>query len=267
MLNSTVTRLKVSFLVVCFFSFATYAETGGFKERIIWKDIPIKLSLKVGQERVIHFPKPGFVRVGIPGKLNNTVLRTQILGSNVYWLAKQPFSSERIQVINPESGESYLFDLEASIESTSTNPVEIVSSKAALHPNDSASHYSAKQNTSQRIDYVTLTRYASQQMYAPTRLVKKIPGVNRVPIDTTMSRPLVRGLHIEATPLVQWKGGGYYVSAVKLKNLTDHAVTLDPRELRGPWLTATFQHARLQPRGHEADTTCVYLVSAQPFKL
>lgn len=33
-------------------------------ERIEWKKIPIKLNLKVGHERLIHFPSP--VKVGLP---------------------------------------------------------------------------------------------------------------------------------------------------------------------------------------------------------
>jgi hypothetical protein len=44
-----------------------------------------------------------------------------------------------------------------------------------------------------------------------------------------------------------------------------HPQILDPRDLRGAWLTATFQHHRLLPKGDEADTTAVYLISARPF--
>jgi len=40
---------------------------------------------------------------------------------------------------------------------------------------------------------------------------------------------------------------------------------LDPRQLRGNWLAATFQHARLLPVGGVADSTAVYLISALPF--
>jgi hypothetical protein len=31
-------------------------------------------------------------------------------------------------------------------------------------------------------------------------------------------------------------------------------------------VAATFQHARLFPKGDEADTTAVYLISAKPFE-
>ena len=75
----------------------------------------------------------------------------------------------------------------------------------------------------------------------------------------------MRGGVIEATPLTTWRGGERYVTAVKLRNVTNAPIALDPRELRGQWLAATLQHARLLPQGDEADTTCVYLISARPF--
>ena len=98
----------------------------------------------------------------------------------------------------------------------------------------------------------------------PSRLVKDRPGVVRVPVARDAVE-LVHGGTIEATPLVAWRANGLYVTAVKLTNRTEQPQTLDPRDLRGAWLTATFQHHRLLPKGDEADTTAVYLISARPF--
>ena len=77
---------------------------------------------------------------------------------------------------------------------------------------------------------------------------------------------LVRGGAIDARPLVAWRAGDLYVTAVRLCNRTSQARILDPRDLRGAWLTATFQHHRLLPAGDEADSTAVYLISARPFE-
>ena len=112
--------------------------------------------------------------------------------------------------------------------------------------------------------YIKLTRFAAQQLYAPARLIKNPPGMVRVSV-TRDPVDLLRGGTIEATPLVAWRAGGLYVTAVKLTNRTEQPQTLDPRDLRGTWLTATFQHHRLLPKGDEADTTAVYLISARPF--
>jgi integrating conjugative element protein (TIGR03749 family) len=114
------------------------------------------------------------------------------------------------------------------------------------------------------LGYAALTRYAAQQLYAPTRLIPRQPGevaipVNPEPVD------LVLGGKIEAVPVAAWKAGLRYVTAVKLINRTQSPVVLDPRELRGSWLAATFQHNRLLPAGSEADTTAVYLVSDRRF--
>ena len=70
---------------------------------------------------------------------------------------------------------------------------------------------------------------------------------------------------VEATPLMAWRAGTLYLTAVKLRNRSNTAQVLDPRLLRGNWLTATLQHARLLPAGNVADSTAVYLISAQPF--
>jgi integrating conjugative element protein (TIGR03749 family) len=113
--------------------------------------------------------------------------------------------------------------------------------------------------------YVTLTRFAAQQLYAPARLLHDLPGVVRVPVRREPVR-LVRGVPIEASPLVAWRASGLYITAVKLRNLGTQAVTLDPRTLRGNWLTAAFQHNRLHSTGDEADTTALYLISARPFE-
>jgi len=77
---------------------------------------------------------------------------------------------------------------------------------------------------------------------------------------------LMYGGAVDATPLVAWRAGGLYATAVKLSNRTDQPQTLDPRNLRGSWLTATFQHNRLLATGSDADTTAVYLISARPFE-
>ena len=76
---------------------------------------------------------------------------------------------------------------------------------------------------------------------------------------------LYHGGAVEGVPLVAWRANGLYVTAVKLTNRTEQALTLDPRNLRGTWLTATFQHHRLFPKGDEADSTAVYLISARQF--
>ncbi len=48
--------------------------------------------------------------------------------------------------------------------------------------------------------------------------------------------------------------------AVKLTNQSAQKVVLDPRQLQGQFVSATFQHQWLDAKGTPEDTTTVYLV-------
>jgi integrating conjugative element protein (TIGR03749 family) len=125
--------------------------------------------------------------------------------------------------------------------------------------------------TPKRLGYVALTRYAAQQVYAPERVLRLLDGVYQSPVPAGRAVPLIRGASVladvEAVPIGSWsEDSGLYVTAVKLRNRSPRAIELDPRTaLRGEWLAATFQHYRILPAGHEADTSAVYLISTRPF--
>ena len=226
-------------------------------ERIEWKKAPIRLELAVGQEQRIEFPNA--VKVGVPGSLQ-PLLRTQSVNGTVYLLAHASFGSNRLMMRELDSGHIYLFDVTAVEEGGTAHPLQIYVAGDSGTVKDVATGT----NDAGQPSYIQLTRFAAQQLYAPVRLVKDRPGIVRVPV-TRDAVNLFHGGTIEATPLVAWRANGLYVTAVKLTNRTNHPQTLDPRDLRGTWLSATFQHHRLLPMGDEADTTAVYLVSARPF--
>ncbi len=233
-----------------------------FTERIEWSKTPIRLDLEVGHERLVHLPGP--VQVGVPAALQS-LLRTQSVDGTVYFLANAPFDATRVMVRTLDGGPIYLFDVSASKEGGQTHPVQVfVKAARETEPGQTDLH-ADDPDMPPRYGYVALTRFASQQLYAPARLVQERPGIVRVPVA---GEPMVlmRGGAVDATPLVAWRAGGLYVTAVKLINRTDRPQTLDPRDLRGTWLAATFQHHRLSPAGGDADTTAVYLISARPFE-
>ena len=225
-------------------------------QRIQWQKTPIAVALRVGEERMLHFRAP--VSVGLPATLES-VLRTQTVNGTVYLMAKAPFGNTRVMVREIDSGQTYLLDLNANTKNGQLAPISIYVDETI-----SAEYRSAATDHRAQHDTVSLTRFAAQQLYAPLRLLSAVPGIVRVPIQQ-QSVALVPGNAIEAKPLVAWRAGGLYVTAVKLRNRSSSARTLDPRTLRGKWLTAAFQHSRLLPAGDEADTTTVYLVSTQSF--
>ncbi|MCP4997016.1 MAG: TIGR03749 family integrating conjugative element protein [Gammaproteobacteria bacterium] len=230
-------------------------------ERVEWKKIPIRLELKVGEERRIEFPDS--VKVGLPSNLQ-PMLRTQSVNRVVYLMAHETFESTRVLVRETHGDHIYLFDIVASKESSENHPLQVFIKKEG--GSNKGDDWVENGPTLPEIGYVTLIRFAAQQLYAPARLLRNNPGivrtsVGRDPID------LVRGSAINARPLVAWRAGGYYLTAVKLTNRTKQPQAMDPRDLRGAWLAATFQHHRLLPEGDEADTTAVYLISARPFSV
>ncbi len=228
-------------------------------ERIEWKQVPIELQLIVGEERRIAFPAA--VKVGVPGAVQPK-LRAQSVDGTVYLLAHAPFDSSRFMVRELESGRLYLFDVTAVDAGVANDPIEIFITDDRNTGTDVATGDDDADQS--QPSYIRLTRFAAQQLYAPSRLVNDSRGLVRVPVaDDPFD--LIHGAAIEASPLIGWRAGGLYVTAVKLTNRTRQAQTLDPRDLRGAWLTATFQHHRLLPKGDEADTTAVYLISARPF--
>ncbi|MEW8508373.1 MAG: TIGR03749 family integrating conjugative element protein [Candidatus Thiodiazotropha sp.] len=235
-----------------------HAETETL-ERIEWKKAPIRLELAVGQEQRIEFPAA--VKVGVPASVQG-VLRTQSVNGMVYLLAHTSFGSNRLMIRELDSGRIYLFDITATEDGGSGHPIQIyVTGEQSSEKDQATGGHETEQD---RPDFVQLTRFAAQQLYAPARLVKDQPRIVRVPVSRD-SVDLYHGGAVEGVPLVAWRAKGLYVTAVKLTNRTEQALTLDPRNIRGTWLTATFQHHRLFPKGDEADTTAVYLISARPF--
>lgn len=229
-------------------------------ERIEWNKTPIELVLRVDQERQIRFPAA--VRIGVPPQVEAS-LRTQSVDGTVYLLARQAFDTTRVMVRETGSGRTYLLDIRAVEAGGSSPPVEVF----VPGPSNPETSATGAETTAPApaLDYVGLTRFAAQQMYAPQRLLYEPPSVSRVPLSDEAIE-LLRGAAVEATPLISWRAGALYLTAVKLTNTTGHPVILDPRRLRGRWLTATFQRARLFPAGDEADTSCVYLISTRPFE-
>ncbi len=241
-----VTLVLVSTLVVA----ADTSET----QQLLWQQTPIAVQLSVGDERRIQFRAP--VSVGVPATLQS-VLRTQSVNGTVYLLSHRPFSKTRMLVREIDGGQVYLLDVMANEGDADNRPI-------AIHLPATAPSEPAFDGASSAPAYVLLTRFAAQQLYAPQRLLHAMPGVRRVPVQSEPV-PLVPGGIVEATPLIAWRAKDLYITAVKLQNRSKRSQTLDPRTLRGDWLSATFQHARLLPAGSDADSTAVYLLSAQPF--
>ena len=236
-------------------------------ERVLWDKRPIQVHIQRHQERIIHFPDE--VRYWLPDSLANKVT---VMSANgvLYISALESFSRTRIRVQGINDQQIYLLDITANDGDQVSNELIVMVAKDIVNQ--------AKNHTVRVVDdwRVRLTRYAAQQLYAPTRLLKGDSAIKRIPIKTDLNVSLIRGRQIDAMPIASWRGGGFFVTALRLHNKQDYILSLNfdgesesaldlSKLIRGHWLTATLQHSYLGAAGGEDDTTTLYLVSRRPF--
>lgn len=249
-----------------------------------WERLPLAVPLVVGQERIVFLDQN--VRVGIPRSLTDK-LRVQSIGGAIYLLAKETIEPTRLQLQNVQTGEIMLVDIAAMTapkDQAALEPVKIIAGDTAptrygtSKPAQKATSRtaSAAVNTSDEEEAeeddtppkretpvpVVLTRYASQMLYAPLRTVEPVEGIIQVKLDRRADlSTLLPTLPVVASALGSWQLDDYWVTAVKLRNQTTQRLSLDPRELMGDLVTATFQHNYLGAKGDATDTTTLYVVT------
>ncbi|ASD11677.1 TIGR03749 family integrating conjugative element protein [Pseudomonas aeruginosa] len=252
-------------VLVCAFAPLAHAV-----EILRWERLPLAVPLQVGEERIVFVDRN--VRVGVPASVGDR-LRVQSAGGAIYLRASEPIEPTRLQLQDADSGALILLDIAATPIQEGEPPLEpvrIIEGDAAPQrygqqqgaETDGPTAEPARAPRRETPVPVVLTRYAAQNLYAPLRTVEPVPGVMRVnlrrdlPLDTLLPTQPIR-----ATALAAWRLEDQWVTAVRLSNTSGGWLTLDPRALQGDFLSATFQHDSLGPRGTPEDTTVVYLVT------
>ncbi|MHA5544215.1 TIGR03749 family integrating conjugative element protein, partial [Pseudomonas aeruginosa] len=216
------------------------------------------------------------VRVGVPAGVGER-LRVQSAGGAVYLRANEPIEPTRLQLQDADTGALILLDIAAEPPKdgeAELEPVRIVEGSstparygdqargadaAPARAQDQQGAHAARRDTPIA---VVLTRFAAQNLYAPLRTVEPLPGVMRVNLRRDLDLgTLMPTLPVRAVALASWRLEDQWVTAVRLTNSSSGWITLDPRVLQGDFLTATFQHEALGPRGMPEDTTVLYLVT------
>ncbi|MDV2646510.1 TIGR03749 family integrating conjugative element protein [Pseudomonas aeruginosa] len=253
----------------------TMAPTAQAVEILRWERMPLAVPLQVGQERIVFIDRN--VRVGVPAGVGER-LRVQSAGGAVYLRASEPIEPTRLQLQDADTGALILLDIAAEPAKDgepALEPVRIVEGATTPAPRYGDQTAGADE-TPVRSDAtgiaraarretplpVVLTRFAAQNLYAPLRTVEPLPGVARVNLRRDLELgTLMPTLPVSAVALASWRLEDQWVTAVRLTNDSSGWVTLDPRVLQGDFLTATFQHEALGPRGTPEDTTVLYLVT------
>lgn len=245
-------------------------------EILHWDRRPLDIDLPVGTERVIVLDRN--VRVGLPPDIADPdILRVQSAGGAIYLKADQPFDTQRVRLQDVETNEVVLFDLTAKTRGASDEEIKVVIPEGGEVANHDQTHLPEGERSAQARESeqdsgpaavgtpvpVVLTRFAAQSLYAPSRTIEPVPGLNRVAMRLPERLPsLMPSLPVTATPVAAWQLDRWTVTAVKLSNRDpSRTFEMDPRWLQGDLYSSTFMHPTLGHRGSVTDTTTVIIVT------
>lgn len=235
-------------------------------DHVVWDGIPIGFAVPVGQERILKFP--GSVTLNNSNaRLTTDKVSIQNNAGFLYIKAKKEFRPIRLDFTLSSTGQVILVDLSAN-DNVSNTPVSVVLSDnnnqntSPTSPNNTHQD----QNNIQSVNDVTLMRYAIQHLYAPERLISHNNSITRVPMETQQSVNLFDDKSVLAMPLISWNAGDLYVTAILLKNNWDEKILLNPRNINGNFIAASFYPSRIiNSKGSNNDRSTVFLVSNEPF--
>ena len=131
----------------------------------VWQHQPIALQLPIKQARTIRFPNA--VTVGLPASLQHQLTLTNEAGVLIF-TAQQAFKEARVLVKDTITNQTMTLDLNAT-RGSSTLPLHILY-QAPTETTGWLEKPAALQGEQQ---YITLTRYAEQQLVCPNTITQK----------------------------------------------------------------------------------------------
>ncbi|WP_397458523.1 TIGR03749 family integrating conjugative element protein [Pseudomonas asplenii] len=225
-------------------------------EIVRWERLPLSVPLQVDEERVVFIDRS--IRVGMPLSLQGK-LRVQIAGGALYLLASETIGPSRLQLQDTNDGTLILLDITAEPAKPGETPLEAIRIVDVDQRSTEAPENAPSPTTPLP---VALTRYAAQSLYAPLRTVEPVLGLGPAALHRKLNLDtLIPGLPLSCRALAAWRLADLWVTAVRLGNTSPHWLSLDPRQLQGDFVSATFQHPDLGPKGESTDTTVLYLVT------
>lgn len=263
--------LKRKFLFVgCLFIELAHADG-----RRVWEEKPLSLVLPVGQEVRVTFPTD--VDIQVPLAVSEKLTSLAPNNRMIYWTPTEAFPIGRILATAKDGHTVYVIDLSAD-KSAIKEDVVIEDPSRVSVTTGGASNLTQSPTESQTEEEpepledpaeIILTRFASQSLYAPSRLMPsdaRIALTKSKPLDKNF--PLLqsgRGELVSVNVVGAWTGFGRFVTAVLIVNQTPVAFEFDASRVRGNFTHITAQHLRIGPKGALTDRTTLYLISDVPF--
>lgn len=259
---STCVKIAVGILVMATLSTRAYSDT-----KKVWDQLPISLHLRVGHEVRIVFPTAVDLQLPV-----GIATRLQSLAPNpamVYWRPLEAFDTARVIAASLDGKTIYVLDLSASDSGLADNVV-IEDPTRVLESQVSTEELTPPAVALSDPREIVLTRYVSQTLYAPKRLIPANPDI--MPLEAPalhVDFPLLRSSNGESYRIEivgQWMGYERYITAVLVANLSGFSVPMNMESVRGNFTHATSQHLSLGPVGSLEDRTTIYLISKVPFQ-
>jgi len=260
----------ITFALISLHSQIIHASTN----RLIYADRPLVLTLRINHEHRVVFPEP--VTVQVPVIATQTLQSLQPTSDTVYWKATEKMDTHRLLAFSLDQQRIYLLDVSATNDAPPSdvnidNPKLKVSTPVPAGISDLSRQQPAyaQETKLDNPPAIVLTRFASQTLYAPTRLIPQDNRIQRVrirahPQQWSLIRS-TRGESLFVQTHAAWRGFGMYVTAVSVMNTSPLTVELDVRNVRGDFQHLTPQHTWLGAKGSDEDRTVIYLVSTQPY--
>lgn len=257
-------------------------------EAVEWQRVPIKVELRVDEQRILHFED--HVSVWRPDQLNG-ILQVESLQGSIYLKPTQAFEPTQMKVRFHSTNDIILLDvfakeskgkpldemlvgvpavraaLDAKLEQEGS-----VAATATVEPAQPAlpAFLGGESKEQQEMTPAQVMRHLSQRFYAPKRLHINDSRIQRVDINPRMKLDDLfigqsAGL-FDAQAVAAWKTNtGLYATAIQLRNKTVVQRKVNPFELNANYLYATPQHLVLSGKNVVGDTTMLYVLTDKPF--
>ncbi|MBE0469926.1 MAG: DUF3438 family protein [Methyloprofundus sp.] len=265
------TRLVFVFLFVIFgFIFSGLATAK--QERVVFDNQPIAVGLVPGAERVVEFPD--VIQVGVPAQVMNLFTGLTFVDNKLFITLKEQIKQPLRLIVRGADGTNYILNI---VDTESSPPGRLVVHRST--DSDSVRGQSTRPGAPQHIDsYPFLTRYAMQSLYAPERLIQTNYSLSQLSVN---ARPMMHFFRcsnqstacrsLRVTPIAGWQSQRHYITALKIENLSEHAVEVDPRLVRvirpGVLRTSTSMHGRLLGHQHgDKSQTVMVIIHTVPFE-
>ena len=226
---------------------------------LLWGDVA-DITLPIGIEQVIATEPLSNLDVGLPSEASDK-LSLLNAGGRIFLTANEAFNGAKLILKHNERG-STIINLSAS--------------DSAIQKNYTLHIPSLPQTTIQEThscprNYVEITRWALQQMYAPERILKDENCFSPYKVVLTTldmfvcERTLLCGGGASVAPMFSWRSSNnLFIHVVTIKNNRTQKIILDTRDVvfSKEMLAITFAHGWLDIAGSIVDNTVAVLITS-----